>query len=389
MSSACFFAESMITGRRAVAASERRRRQSSRPFRLGMLTSVMMRCGFWRLISRSASKPSVAVVTTYPCFVRKVCTSLRICPSSSTKSTRSPAMGQLAAGRSSATRLRSSAIVKGFGRTPAPPCSAASWICARWTDAVTKMTGIFAVSGESFSASPSWKPSRFGIETSLNTRSGCTFRMSASPSAPSAAMWTSWPLPRIAASMSFWIIGSSSQNTILPIPPSLYPHGHERQRELEGRPLARGALDPCLPAVHLDDLTRDREAQPGALDVAGRPRLEARESLEHLLDRVGRDTEAGVADEHVGEGAFHPRRHRDRAAAGRVLHRVGEQVEQDLVHLVLVDLDEGQLGIEVELDRVTRRVRGEPPGGFGDDRVEIGELLVERHPARLHPVEIE
>ena len=58
--------------------------------------------------------------------------------------------------------------MNGLGRTPAAPWRSASSIWARCTEAVMKMTGMPAVAGAAFSASPSWKPSRFGIDTSLN-----------------------------------------------------------------------------------------------------------------------------------------------------------------------------------------------------------------------------
>src|SRR5438105_12233816 len=109
--------------------------------------------------------------------------------------------------------------------------------------------------------------------------------MSASPSSPSEAMCTSWGDPRNAARMSFWIVASSSQNTILPTAPPLYArYGGEGERELEHRPLAQRALDPRAAAVHLDDLAHDREPKAGPLDVPRRAGLQARVALEDLLE---------------------------------------------------------------------------------------------------------
>src|SRR5437762_6235768 len=177
-------------------------------------------------------------------------------------------------------------------------------------------------------------------------RSGRTLRMSARPSSPSDATCSSWPLPRSAVRTSFWIIGSSSQKTIVAMRPSLnaQDRGH-RQRELEHRTLTDRTLHPGPATVHLDDLAGDRQAEPGALDVTRRARFEPRVSLEDLLDRVRWDPEAGVPHEHVHQLTLDPRGERDRAAAGGILHRVAQQVEQHLLDLVLVDLDERKVGI--------------------------------------------
>src|SRR5437773_11318223 len=88
-------------------------------------------------------------------------------------------------------------------------------------------------------------------------RSGRTLRMSLRPSSPSDATCRSWPLPRSAACTSFWIIGSSSQKTIVALRTSFDAQDRQhRQREPEQRLLTARALDPSAPAVHLDDLAR-------------------------------------------------------------------------------------------------------------------------------------
>ena len=66
-------------------------------------------------------------------------------------------------------------------------------------------------------------------------------------------------------------------------------------------PVAELALHPDPPAVQLDELARDRQAEPRAVVRARRRRVHLRELAEDQLVMLGRDADAGVAhfdDEH-------------------------------------------------------------------------------------------
>ena len=74
--------------------------------------------------------------------------------------------------------------------------------------------------------------------------------------------------------------------------------GRRRQRERERAALADLALDPDLPAVMLDDLAADRQAEAGALRLVGEGVADLLEPLEHLRLVRRRDAHAGVDDAH-------------------------------------------------------------------------------------------
>jgi hypothetical protein len=70
--------------------------------------------------------------------------------------------------------------------------------------------------------------------------------------------------------------------------------------EVEGRPLALGALEPHPPTVRLDDRARDGEAEAGASDGARVRRPNAEEAREDLVLLVSRDADASVSDLDAG-----------------------------------------------------------------------------------------
>ena len=71
--------------------------------------------------------------------------------------------------------------------------------------------------------------------------------------------------------------------------------GAQREREREGAPAADLALHPHPPAVQLDELARQRQAEPGAL-VAFGVAAALLERLEDPLLVLGGDPDPGVAD---------------------------------------------------------------------------------------------
>src|ERR1700736_1616177 len=95
---------------------------------------------------------------------------------------------------------------------------------------------------------------------------------------------------------------------------------------MECRTMADRALNPDLPAMHLDDLLNDREAQAGPGYRLGGAAPHPAEALEDVADFVRRDAETGVGDADEGKSALRAGRERDSAAIRRVLDRVVDQV---------------------------------------------------------------
>ena len=69
-----------------------------------------------------------------------------------------------------------------------------------------------------------------------------------------------------------------------------------RDREEEAASLAECALDPETAVVQLDELARDREAEPRAVMLPRRGCIDLRELAEDELVMLGRDADARVAD---------------------------------------------------------------------------------------------
>src|SRR6266849_2875576 len=98
--------------------------------------------------------------------------------------------------------------------------------------------------------------------------------------------------------------------------------GARGKRERERRSTTHLALHPQAPAVELDELSRQREAETGALALA-RGVAHLAELLEDRLLVLCRDADPGVRDGHLDGAVRGPRPHLDPAALGRELHGVG------------------------------------------------------------------
>src|SRR5262249_6545830 len=115
---------------------------------------------------------------------------------------------------------------------------------------------------------------------------------------------------------------------------SSFATGHwYRERERRARPDL--ALDPDLAAVQFDELPRQGQAEPRALDLfGGHPHL--LELLENRLLILRRDTDPGVTDRYL-HGAVHRfSLDLDPAALRRELDRVRQEIEENLTELPLV-----------------------------------------------------
>ncbi len=130
-------------------------------------------------------------------------------------------------------------------------------------------------------------------------------------------------------------------------------------RERERRPLARAvAFRPHASAHQFGEALADREPQPGAAVLARRRRIGLRERLEQPAHAFGRQPDAGVAhgERQLGlpvRGGRRGHREHDLAALGE-LHRIGEQVEDDLAQPGHVADDRRQ----ARRPRTRRRCRG-------------------------------
>ena len=94
-------------------------------------------------------------------------------------------------------------------------------------------------------------------------------------------------------------------------------------------PRAR-ALRDNRPAVHLDETLDEREPDAEAAFRSRERTFTLHEEVEDAFDEVGRHADSRILDDENGHLARHVDGDRDRAAVGRVLHRVGHQVHDDL-----------------------------------------------------------
>src|ERR1043165_8454309 len=193
-----------------------------------------------------------------------------------------------------------------------------------------KTIGVALRSGCARIASASWMPSISGMETSVNTASGCTRSTRARPSRPFMAKCSSCFVVRSAVCTSLRIIGSSSTNTTFPIPTgsSLYRLTARRKRkhDVEYRTATECALNPGAAPVHLHDLAHDRESESRPLDAAHLLRLHAAVLLPDRFDLLLGDAHPVVFDAEMHATGVRRRADEDGPAGRRVLHRIRQQV---------------------------------------------------------------
>src|SRR5215831_20280076 len=111
-----------------------------------------------------------------------------------------------------------------------------------------------------------------------------------------------------------------------------------RQRESERRSLAHLALHPDPSPMQLNELPGQGQPEPGPLDLLVR-HAHLPELLEDRLLILWRDAHTGVGDGNLGHAVVHRGAYVDPAALWRELEGVGEQVQEDLLHLALIAPD--------------------------------------------------
>src|SRR6266436_6189129 len=129
--------------------------------------------------------------------------------------------------------------------------------------------------------------------------------------------------------------------------PGMGAHG---KGEREGRSAPHLALHPQAAAVELDELSRQREAETGALALV-RGVAHLAELLEDRLLVLRRDADPGVGDRHLDGAVRGQRTHVDPAALGGELHGVGQQIQEDLLELALVGDNVRERLVDRQLER--------------------------------------
>src|SRR5437899_4772708 len=232
---------------------------------------------------------------------------------------------------------------------------------------------------------------------SISTRSGLRAAAIASPSSALPASMVSYPFTWSTSRTSFMFFSLSSTIRIRLIDSpracgprrcAVTPH---RYRECERGALARLAFHPDAAAVQLDELLGQRQAESGAFLLLRVIAPDLAELLEHGLMIFGRDADPGVADRDLEPAGIAMRRYVDAAAVGRELDRVGQEVDEDLLHLALVGLNVAQRRIDAHLqsDIVPLRTLAHQRHRIGERRSDIECRQVELHPARLDLRQVE
>src|SRR5437879_5100556 len=214
-------------------------------------------------------------------------------------------------------------------------------------EAVTATTGIARVVGSARSRRSASMPSMPGRWMSMRTSAGRCSCVRRTPSSPVSASTTRYPRGQARRAPACGSCRCPRRGRSARRPWS------RRQRECERRAVAELTLDPDAPAVQLDELAREGEAKPGALVLLGVVRPDLPELLEHDLDVFAGDADAGVGHRHFHLAVQALRADLDAPALGRELHRVRQEVEEDLLDLALVAAQRAQLAVEP-------RVEGEP-----------------------------
>src|SRR5262245_54651948 len=226
-----------------------------------------------------------------------------------------------------------------------------------------------------------------GMRMSEMTRSKRVRRMRSSAAAPLAAISTWAPVSdRISArfSANAWLSSTTRYlRTGLP----------DRQADDEARPVLRSRLVGDAAAVALDDAPDEREAQTDAFGLGGDQRLE------QALADGGVDAGSGVLDREHQFAAGRRSAHAHLAGGAHRVHRVLEEIDQDLPQLAHVGGDVGKtvqaLGDDMHVrrplhrrDRVgdhrrqprrrdLERTIADHVEEVGDDRVGDGDLLAD------------
>src|SRR5438270_1751626 len=237
----------------------------------------------------------------------------------------------------------SSRTLIGFSRYPSKPAARNHSRSPFIANDVSATTGMCAVRLSPFSNRATSVPSMSGSRMSIRITSGRCASADATASAPQAASTVRKPAkPSTSRTRRRFRSLSSTMSASSP--------GTGRLRgkhEQEGAAAAAGRLEPQAAAVELDQLPRQRQAEPCAFGgvLPALPEL-----LEDRLALLGRDAGARVGDGDLDEAVDEPGRQVDAASRRCRLHCVRDEVEHDLPQPSLVGANGDVLGMEIELE---------------------------------------
>src|SRR5437016_5323792 len=173
------------------------------------------------------------------------------------------------------------------------------------------MTGIPRVTGSARNRCRASIPFIPGSWMSIRIRAGCCSAAMRRPSSAFSASTTRYPVALSTSRTSIRLLSLSSTRRI-----SSPDMGARGNRERERGSATHFALHPQATAVELDELSRQREPEAGALALARGVAHLAKLLEDRLLVRR-RDAEPGVGDRHFDGAVCGQRAHVDPAALGR------------------------------------------------------------------------
>ncbi|GAA3855134.1 hypothetical protein GCM10022626_28620 [[Pseudomonas] carboxydohydrogena] len=131
--------------------------------------------------------------------------------------------------------------------------------------------------------------------------------------------------------------------------------------------------------MQLDQRFGDREAEAGAVIALGQLAFDLLEGAAEAGEGFLRNADAGVGDRHHHSVADHAATHHDASAIGRELHRIRQEIDEDLFHRPAVG-DDRNGAVDPAVERQMLAVgpaRGDARGfrhGFGEVELLGGEL---------------
>src|SRR5256886_6276146 len=238
------------------------------------------------------------------------------------------------------------------------------------------------------------RPSMPGMATSMRIIAGRWWSAMSTACSPSPAIKTGYPAfsstrlqSRCATSLSSAtrteggrVVPAASVSG-MPELQCVRAFGCERDREVEGRAVTDGAFHPDLAPVHLHDLLNDREAEASPGDGLRGAAADPTEAFEDVPDLVLGDADAGVGDADQDVASVGSAGQGDGPALGRILHRIVDDVADNLDQPVAVAGHDRQARVEVGLELHRDRARRRPRDRLHEHIVDIDLGGPHGHPA--------
>src|SRR4029077_6230421 len=145
------------------------------------------------------------------------------------------------------------------------------------------------------------------------------------------------------------------------------------------RPGSQRALDPDPAAMHLDDLSRYGQTQPGADDSALGVAFVSLITAEQAVDELGRNARSMVPDAYLDVAALEGAADLDLATRGRVFDGVAQKVRDHLEDPIGVADDDRYSTAERDGDAVLGARHAGPSRCIAQQRVDVDRPHVELH----------